>query len=94
MRAFRRVLLCLGVACVLGGWGTIQYGDAQQQALFAGDSESAWWWLGERTKTGAWLAREEFVSGKTIFFAGALGMGLGAALVVLTFPRGTWQSGG
>lgn len=90
----RRLLLGLGVASVLGGWGTIQYGDAQQRALFNDDSESAWWWLGERTKTSQWLGREEFVRGKTLFLAGALGMGVGAALVVFAFPRGSWAASG
>ncbi len=95
MKVFlRRLLLGLGVAGILGGWGTIQYGDAQLEALFAGNGDAAWWWLGERTKTSQWLGNDDFVSGKTLFFAGALGMGLGAAVVVLAFPRGSWTTPG
>ena len=87
----RRLALGLGAALLIGGWGVIQYAHAQQQVLASGEAESVWWWLGERTRVSSWLGEGKFISGKTLFFLGAMGMGVGSGMLVVAFPRGSWQ---
>ncbi|MHC4766098.1 MAG: hypothetical protein ACYTF2_13430 [Planctomycetota bacterium] len=88
----RRALLGLGAVLLIAGWGCTRYADSQQQAVASGKSEPLGVWQGERVKTSTWVGQQEFVPGKTLYRAGILCMGLGAAVVVMAFPRGSWQA--
>ncbi|MHC4416727.1 MAG: hypothetical protein ACYS0G_15770 [Planctomycetota bacterium] len=87
----RRVLLGIGAALVVSGWGLTRYADGRFEAVASGKAEPIGVWDGERVKASAWVDRQDFVPGKTLYQTGILFMGIGAAVVVVAFPRGTWQ---
>lgn len=91
---FRRVLLGMGAVLIIGGWGCTRYADSQLTAAASGRSESIGAWEGERVKASTWVKDESFIPGKTLYRFGILGMGIGAAVVVFGFPRGSWQPHG
>jgi hypothetical protein len=87
----RRVVLGLGALLLVGGWGCTRYADSQLEAVASGKSEPIGVWEGEKVKASAWVGRQEFVPGKTLYRTGILCMGIGAVVVVTAFPRGSWH---
>ncbi len=85
----RRFVLGLAALLLVGGWGATRYADAQLQAA-SGKKETVAAWTGEKIKASAWVTRNDVIPGKTLYVAGVIGMGVGAALVVIAFPRGAW----
>jgi hypothetical protein len=86
----RRLFLGVGAALLIGGWGCTRYADSQLTAVASGKTEPIGAWEGERIKPSTWVSDEKFIPGKTLYRFGILGMGLGAVLVILVFPRGAW----
>lgn len=99
----RRIVLGVGAALVLGGWGLTQFASEQHQAA-SGSKPAAWW--GEialdRSGTPAVTDDESRHAGlqqkldwattggvpaKTLFLLGVVAMGLGGGLVGWTLPR-------
>jgi hypothetical protein len=87
----RRFALGVGALLLVGGWGCTRYADTQQAAVASGKPEPIGVWEGERMKASAWVGKEGFVPGKTLYRAGILCMGLGVAVVVFALPRGSWH---
>jgi hypothetical protein len=86
----RRLLLGVGAVLLIGGWGCTRYADSQLAAAASGKAEPIGAWEGERIKASTWVKDEKFIPGKTLYRFGILGMGLGAAIVIVGFPRGAW----
>lgn len=92
MRTFvRRLVLGLGLMLIVVGWGVTRYADARQEAIASGESASLQLWLGEPTKVKSWLGGDSFVPNRTLYTGGVIGMAAGACVIVLAFPRGSWQ---
>ena len=89
----RRLVLGVGAALVVGGWGLTRFASEQRQA--AGSTASAWW--GETPVApetadapGALAKKVEWAGGlpaMSIFLWGVMSMGLGAGLMGWTIPR-------
>ena len=88
---FRRVLLGLGLVLLVAGWGCTRYADAEMKAV-AGGNDAVTVWAGEKTRVSSWLNGNDYVSAKNLYRIGFLCMGIGTAVLVGTFPRGTWQA--
>ncbi len=84
--AARRIVLGIGAALLVGGWGLTRYVDARQAAIAAAENESVTAWVGERTKVATY-ARGGLISGRTAYLIGVIGMSLGAVIVVVGFQR-------
>ncbi|MHC4219606.1 MAG: hypothetical protein ACYSU7_14280 [Planctomycetota bacterium] len=90
----RRVLLAVGAVLLVGGWGLTHYADAQLEAVASGKAEPIAVWDGERVKASAWVGKNEFLPSRNLYQTGILLMGIGAAVVIVSFPRGSWQPHG
>ncbi len=77
---------------LIGGWGCTRYADSQLEAVSSGKAESVGVWDGERVKASTWVSQKNFIPGKNLYQTGILCMGIGAAVVVMAFPRGSWQA--
>ena len=87
----RRLMLGAGLAMLIGGWGCTHYADAELQAVTAGN-DAVTLWAGKKTKTSAWVNRKaKRLSAKQLYQVGFGFMGIGTVLLVVTFPRGSWQ---
>jgi len=87
----RRLMLGAGLAMLIGGWGCTHYADAEMQAVTAGN-DAVTLWAGEKTKVSAWVNRKgKRLSAKQLYQVGFGCMGIGTMLLVVTFPRGSWQ---
>ena len=89
----RRLLLAIAAVLLVGGWGFTRYADAQLKAVASGKSEPVAAWTGKKVKPSAWVAKEGFIPSRNLYQTGILIMGIGAAVIVVTFPRGSWQAG-
>ena len=87
----RRLILGLGLALLVAGWGCTHYADAEMNAVSSGN-EAVTLWAGKKTKVSSWLGRDQFLSARDLYRIGYLCMGIGTAVLVLTFPRGSWQA--
>ncbi len=87
----RRLLLGLGLVLLVAGWGCTHYADAEMNAV-SGGNEAVTVWAGEKIKVSSWLSRDEYLSAKDLYRIGFLCMGIGTAVLVGSFPRGSWQS--
>jgi hypothetical protein len=87
----RRALLGMGAVLLIGGWGCTRYADSQLEAVASGKAESVAIWDGERVKASTWVGKQDFIPGKNLYQTGILCMGIGAAVLVVGFPRGSWQ---
>ena len=87
----RRIALGLGLMLIVLGWGCTHYADARQEAVATGKSEPLTLWQGESTKVKSYLSDGSFVANKTLYISGMIGMGLGVVVIVVAFPRGSWQ---
>ena len=85
----RRALLGIGAALLVGGWGCTRYADSRQEAVASGKAEPIGVWQGERVKASALVGKPNFVPGRTLYRTGILCMGIGVAVVVMAFPRGS-----
>lgn len=75
----RRIVLGLGAALLVGGWGTTRYADEQQQIVSV-QSRSG--------KVDLWSeGRGGLVASQSIYAAGVLVMALGAGLIGFAIPR-------
>ncbi len=88
----RRTVLGLGAVLVVLGWGATRYADARQEAIDSGKSEALTLWVGESTRAKSFVDGDTVVATKTLYTFGVVGMAVGAALIVVGFPRGSWQS--
>jgi hypothetical protein len=87
----RRALLGIGAALLVLGWGCTRYADSRQEAVASGKSELIGVWQGERVKASSLVGDEGVIPGRTLYRVGILCMGIGVAVVVMAFPRGSWQ---
>lgn len=87
----RRSMLGAGAVCLVGGWGLTRYVDMRQTAIAEGGSDGVSAWVGKRTKASSLVGEEGVIAGKTIYLIGVTGMSLGAMLVIVAFPKGSWQ---
>ncbi len=76
---------------IVGGWGATSYADARQQVADAGKPEPITLWVGEATRAKTFVKAESAIPSKTLYTGGVIGMALGAAILVIAFPRGSWQ---
>ena len=74
----RRIVLGVGAALLVGGWGTTRYADEQQQTISITYDGRMLMWKGEE-----W----GLLASKTIYAAGVLSMALGAGLIGFAIPR-------
>lgn len=75
----RRLMLGLGAALLVGGWGTTRYADEQQQTVSVSTRGQ---------KSNLWSeGRGGLVASKTIYAGGVLSMALGAGLIGFAIPR-------
>ncbi len=88
---FRRILLGLGLVLLVAGWGCTHYADAEMKAV-SGGNDAVSVWAGEKTRVSSWLNGGEYLSAKNLYRIGFLCMGIGTAVLVGIFPRGSWQS--
>ena len=87
----RRLLLGIGLALLIAGWGCTHYADAEMHAVTAGN-DAVTVWAGEKTKVSSWVSKkEDGLGAKQLYQIGFLAMGIGTVLLVVTFPRGSWQ---
>ncbi len=84
----RRVMLSAGAICLVGGWGLTRYVDIRQTAIADGGSDVASAWAGKRVKASS---LGEGLAGKTIYLLGVSGMAFGAMILIVAFPKGSWQ---
>ncbi len=87
----RRLLLGVGLAMLIAGWGCTRYADAEMQAVASGN-DAVTVWAGEKTKVSSFVnQKKDGLGAKQLYQIGFLAMGVGAILLVVTFPRGSWQ---
>ena len=87
----RRMLLGLGLVLLGAGGGCTRYADAEMKAV-SGGNDAVTVWAGEKTKVSAWVNRKgKRLSAKQLYQVGFGCMGIGTMLLVVTFPRGSWQ---
>ena len=87
----RRLMLGAGLAMLIAGWGCTRYADAEMQAVTSGN-DAVTVWAGEKTKVSSFVnGKKDGLGAKQLYQIGYLCMGIGTVVLVLTFPRGSWQ---
>ncbi len=87
----RRLMLGLGLAMLIAGWGCTHYVDAQLLAV-SGGNDAMTLWVGEKTKVSTWVkTKGKRLGARQLYQAGFLCMGIGTVLLVVAFPRGSWH---
>lgn len=73
----RRIVLGLGAALLVGGWGVTQWANKQVQATPT------------NFRLRTWIGESENIteSTRTIFAEGIVGMGIGAGLLAFSLPK-------
>ena len=82
---FRRLLLVVGLLLVVAGWGGTRYADGAMLAASGNDAATVW--EGERTKSSTLARGKRLIAAKDLYKAGFLCIGIGTALVALTYKR-------
>ena len=86
MNTLRRLLLGLGAALAVGGWGLTQYAEEQQQSMPVPAERTRMWVEGGKHIWPDQLA-EFSGSSREIYGAGIISMAIGAGLVGIAGPR-------
>ncbi len=87
----RRLMLGLGLATLIAGWGCTHYADAQLRAV-SGGNDAMTLWVGEKTKVSTWVKKKgKRLGARQLYQVGFLCLGIGTVLLVVAFPRGSWQ---
>lgn len=86
----RRLILGLGAALLVGGWGTTRYADEQQQSIPTAEAHLRG--SAERIKLwsegyGGEVGEVDLPPSKTIYAAGVVSMAIGAGLIGFAIPR-------
>ncbi len=79
----RRLMLAIGAALLVGGWGTTRYADEQQQAAITGYRWEIRLWISGRSRS------EQLIPSRVIYGAGVIGMAIGAGLIGFAVLRPT-----